>query len=293
MKTLDADLARQWMSICHIALLNALIAETRFSCSEIAFQGGTSLHLTKGSPRFSEDLDFLLAKEAVGMLSTCLERIRLQCQKTVRAEFPTLEIQFKGPRENSTGKMNTVEALISDPGYLGKARVKMEFWTVSPEYLSGYGARASSHVSIKISDEIPAATLEGMLADKMVALGARLRIKWRDIFDIWWITNQSMVESINTVDLAKRVLFNASAYEINSLAEGWGRLTNDGASLEDRAERDLSPFLGASLSKKLFPALVQPMLQCARDIASKLLNHEPRFQSSEFCRSLYRPPARP
>lgn len=44
----------------HVATLDALMASRRWEPGDLAFQGGTSLHLVHGSPRFSEDLDFLV-----------------------------------------------------------------------------------------------------------------------------------------------------------------------------------------------------------------------------------------
>lgn len=44
----------------HVATLDALMASRRWQPGELVFQGGTSLHLAHGSPRFSEDLDFLV-----------------------------------------------------------------------------------------------------------------------------------------------------------------------------------------------------------------------------------------
>lgn len=43
----------------HVATLDALMASRRWEPGDLVFQGGTSLHLAHGSPRFSEDLDFL------------------------------------------------------------------------------------------------------------------------------------------------------------------------------------------------------------------------------------------
>jgi hypothetical protein len=44
----------------HVATLDALMASRRWEPGDLIFQGGTSLHLTHGSPRYSEDLDFLV-----------------------------------------------------------------------------------------------------------------------------------------------------------------------------------------------------------------------------------------
>lgn len=48
---------------CHLNVLAGLVAAKSFSFEDIAFQGGTSLRLAWGSPRFSEDLDFLISMD--------------------------------------------------------------------------------------------------------------------------------------------------------------------------------------------------------------------------------------
>ncbi len=44
----------------HVATLDALMASRRWEPADLAFQGGASLHLAHGSPRYSEDLHFLV-----------------------------------------------------------------------------------------------------------------------------------------------------------------------------------------------------------------------------------------
>src|ERR1700747_1336227 len=44
----------------HVPTLEARLASRRWTPGDLVFQGGTSLHLAHGSPRFSEDLDFLV-----------------------------------------------------------------------------------------------------------------------------------------------------------------------------------------------------------------------------------------
>ena len=57
LSTSDAFDLRQAL---HVAVLEALVAARRWEPGDLVFQGGTSLHLVHGSPRFSEDLDFLV-----------------------------------------------------------------------------------------------------------------------------------------------------------------------------------------------------------------------------------------
>lgn len=282
MKPLASDTARHWMSVCHIALLNSLIAQTRFSCRDIAFQGGTSLHLTKGSPRFSNDLDFLLAKSAGGALSCCLENIRSQANRFVTKELPGVSLRLKPVKVLSDGRLFVVGVVASHPEYHGNVHVRMEFWEVSDDYLAGYGAQTNKNLKLKISSDIPSGSLETILADKLLALGNRRFVKWRDLFDVWWISNQSMLKSIDTNELAKKVLFNATAYDIDNLHTGWLRLSQQEDELASQAEADLSPFLGEGLAKILFPEQIRPILRHSQDLIAMIIKHEPQLQNEHF-----------
>ena len=49
--------------LAHVSYLHALMNQSTWRVGQIAFHGGTSLHLSWHSPRHSEDLDFLLSSQ--------------------------------------------------------------------------------------------------------------------------------------------------------------------------------------------------------------------------------------
>ena len=59
-RTLSAAEAFDLRQALHVSVLEALLASRRWEPGDLIFQGGTSLHLAHGSPRYSEDLDFLV-----------------------------------------------------------------------------------------------------------------------------------------------------------------------------------------------------------------------------------------
>lgn len=59
-RTLSSQEEAQLRDVLQTATLAALMNSRRWEPGDIAFQGGTSLHLAHGSARFSEDLDFLV-----------------------------------------------------------------------------------------------------------------------------------------------------------------------------------------------------------------------------------------
>ena len=48
----------EWAQLAHVSYLHALMNQSTWRVGQIAFHGGTSLHLSWHSPRHSEDLDF-------------------------------------------------------------------------------------------------------------------------------------------------------------------------------------------------------------------------------------------
>jgi hypothetical protein len=62
-RTLEQREAEQLRLALQFAALDALMGSRRWQPGELVFRGGTSLHLVHGSPRFSEDLDFLVSND--------------------------------------------------------------------------------------------------------------------------------------------------------------------------------------------------------------------------------------
>jgi predicted nucleotidyltransferase component of viral defense system len=59
-RSLTADDQQRFRAILQSATISALMDSRRWQPGELAFQGGTCLHLAHGSARFSEDLDFMV-----------------------------------------------------------------------------------------------------------------------------------------------------------------------------------------------------------------------------------------
>ena len=59
---------------------------------------------------------------------------------------------------------------------------------------------------------MPAATLETAYCDKLTAFATRPYLKWRDIYDLWWIGTQTDAE-LEVSSIAGQFLHNVSAYQ--------------------------------------------------------------------------------
>ena len=78
-KLLSSDEQFRLRNILQAAALAALMDSRRWEPGELAFQGGTCLHLAHGSARFSEDLDFMVrgGLSLTGLAREVQRRLRL------------------------------------------------------------------------------------------------------------------------------------------------------------------------------------------------------------------------
>jgi predicted nucleotidyltransferase component of viral defense system len=182
-------------------LLSAL-SEARV-LRHVVFQDGTALRLCYGGERYSEDLDFVCGKagsyidkiEFEQLVESALETTK----KTLHREFDINpdEILLKQPPSPMAIKGDSAKVAawqISVPvaslRHLPKSRVKIEFANV-PSYDSGPNVAKAVPGLVQIEDVI--LTVESaneILADKAVALTARQALKYRDVWDVWYLTNK-------------------------------------------------------------------------------------------------------
>jgi predicted nucleotidyltransferase component of viral defense system len=169
----------------------------------VVFQGGTALRLCYGAERYSEDLDFVCGKagsyidniEFEKLVAGALETTK----KTLHREFDVNpdEILLKQPPFPMTIKNNSAKFAawqISVPvalfRHLPKSRIKIEFANV-PSYDGGPNMAKAVPGLVQMEDVV--LTVESaneILADKAVALTAREALKYRDVWDVWYLTNK-------------------------------------------------------------------------------------------------------
>jgi hypothetical protein len=197
----------EWLHLTELvqaAALSGLTASRRWEAGELVFQGGTSLHLIYGSPRFSEDLDFI-ARSDVG-LASALGGSLAHVRASLAREFPLIEVKVKArDPEGAVDPRNprVFTLTLSEPNWHQALRVKVEFYVVGEQAVNAYGShvqpvgkpaapKGAPQFRVDIAPTfIEAAELVEILSDKIHALGDRNRIKERDIFDLWWICQQA------------------------------------------------------------------------------------------------------
>lgn len=274
-KALSPENARRWAEMAHVFFIDALSAGTPLALKQIAFQGGTNLHLSWGSPRFSEDLDFLVNRDFSDKMRDLIPRLEKRMSSKMAAIDPSLSVKITD-RTKPGDQLINFRVVVSSPDFVGQSMVKAEFWQVDADYLSDYETRfahpvAKGDIVSRLSQPLPAGTLESAFADKVVALSFRPRLKWRDIFDLWWISGQTRIEPQGMLD---RISRQAEAYtppEGVSLASGLRKfLETDAEDLINQADPDLKRWLPKALWNALNPDGVREMVNDARRIASEI-----------------------
>jgi predicted nucleotidyltransferase component of viral defense system len=185
-RSMTAEDQQRFRAILQSATISALMDSRRWQPGELAFQGGTCLHLAHGSARFSEDLDFMVRGGlSLQGLSKEVQR-RLQLLPGVPADMAVTVAPSKEAR-NPHAFMVT----LGGPNVIGSAKVKIEFWQTNEAALNSLKLVVRAIASPTGNQAfVPTLTLEEIFADKVYALGARDRLKARDIFDLWWLCEQ-------------------------------------------------------------------------------------------------------
>jgi hypothetical protein len=191
------------------------MSDSTLECSQVAFHGGASLHFSWRSPRRSEDLDFLIAKSARD-IGEAVERARKKTDEAFRADDPAFRVESKDKTRHGD-RMIAYQLVVSHPDYLGKTVIKVEFWKVDAAYLAGYPVELRTPVRpgeivSRISSPVPAAALETAYCDKLTAFATRRYLKWRDIYDLWWIGTQTDAK-LELSGVRRQFLHNVRAYE--------------------------------------------------------------------------------
>ena len=205
----------EWSELAHAYFLGAIMRAARWQAGDLAFHGGTNLHLCWQSSRYSEDLDFLLCSSRKNMKET-LDRAAKEVQTRFQARDPLFEIEVRDKTKDPM-RMITQHLVVKHPMVIGQVMVKLEFWRADPLYMQRYATdlrtpSGPADFSGGIQSPVPSATLACAFADKLVAFSTRPHLKWRDIYDLWWIGTQTRVQ-IDEAEVLGLYLHNLQAYK--------------------------------------------------------------------------------
>ena len=185
----------------HLHLLSAL-SEAGI-LQHVIFQGGTALRLCYGGERYSEDLDFVCGKAGAYLqdvdFDALVDKALEITKRTLQRDFDidATQIALKHPAQAELVKGSAVSVAawlivvpVNPTPHTPKSRIKIEFANV-PSYDSKPQAVSATPGLVQIQDVIlNAETPNEILADKAVALTARPALKFRDVWDVWFLVNK-------------------------------------------------------------------------------------------------------
>lgn len=265
---------RQMASAMHVWILDGLASKTPWKLEDVAFQGGTSLALAWDSPRFSEDLDFIARADL--NFEHALKKIAQHVENGMQRDYPGCKVDMKSKEGD---RQNVYTFSLAVPNILGKAKVKTEFWKVDHEIVQGYN-REYKVVARRgiVSPQLPVASLDQIMTDKMVAIGARERLKWRDLFDVWFLhTSPTSVfgneEKFGHSMEQTLAMYNTTPQELKKGWENFLATPND--EIVQKATQDLKPFLSVELWEKLWPTEIMKMVDMTKHYVQKSLEFWP------------------
>jgi predicted nucleotidyltransferase component of viral defense system len=184
----------------HLHLLSAL--SDAGVLRHVVFQGGTALRLCYGGERYSEDLDFVCGKtgsyfdkiEFDRLIGDALEATRQSLHRDFAVDPDRIALrQPAHPMAIKSASVSVTAWQIIVP--VGptprspKSRVKIEFANV-PSYDRGPHVARVTQGLVQVQDIIlTAESANEILADKAVALTARAVLKYRDVWDVWYLVD--------------------------------------------------------------------------------------------------------
>jgi predicted nucleotidyltransferase component of viral defense system len=185
----------------HLHLLSAL--SEAGVLQHVVFQGGTALRLCYGGERYSEDLDFVCGKAGAYLgdveFDALVDKALETTKRTLQRDFDIDggQITLKRPAQPELVKGNNVYVAawqivvpVNPTPKTPKSRIKIEFANV-PSYDSKPLVVSATPGLVQIQDVIlNAETPNEILADKAVALTARATLKFRDVWDVWFLLNK-------------------------------------------------------------------------------------------------------
>lgn len=182
-------------SYMQIHLVDRLLGSQNWVCTSVAFQGGTSLQLAYGSPRYSRDLDFLLDRGMSSKIQKAVLAAVQRLSKDMVVAFPGCVVEVTD-NTHKGNEMFIFNVKCKHPDLRPKVKVKMEFLQVRHDNIQLYEKRATTlhsrsvGIAANVTPMVPVATPQMIYADKIMALGLRKVFKTRDVFDLWWLRTQ-------------------------------------------------------------------------------------------------------
>ena len=201
--------------LLHYEILAAL-DEARL-LDNLVFQGGTSLRLCYGSERFSEDLDFA---GGTNFNSANMSSIKEVLEAAITNRYD-VEVHVREPGKRVIEQISTTESTVLVDCWqiqvitsirrpdIPQQRIKLEVAAVPAHtksirtLLVNYAELPFGYSNILIPVEEP----EEIAADKLLALAMSTYTRYRDIWDLRWLTTRPRFDKILVKELLEKKTF--------------------------------------------------------------------------------------
>jgi predicted nucleotidyltransferase component of viral defense system len=295
-ETLSPDWRAVIAHVMQIGLIDEIFDADVWTPEDIVFQGGTSIHVVWGSPRYSEDLDFMVSVDRSRDIERVMARAVRNIGQRMLLSLPGGQLAMKSPKADSgaEGEVLAYQVVWSHPSKQGVVKVKTEFFTVAPERIRDYKREVRRHSpdlravasrpefsgfdvsDLRVRSMIPAAHPESIYGDKLVAMAKRQYVKQRDFFDLWWLATQmgGAVDLTDPAQLYEAVRRSAACYRYSDeeIAEGMNLFLETPAEAADEIEENLKAFLPPQFHRRLASTgAFQEMYTHAMEEGSRLL----------------------
>ena len=147
----------------------------------LVFQGGTALRIFYNNPRFSEDLDFALIQNAETL---DIEKILSKSTSFISSFFPFLQ-QVTGQMQKKDDLLQRY--VLTTQSNIAEQQIRLH---VEVALIPSYHHELRILSFPTLQPVVRVETREEILADKLLALGCRLYLKGRDLWDIYFLTKE-------------------------------------------------------------------------------------------------------
>jgi predicted nucleotidyltransferase component of viral defense system len=179
-----------------VFVLDAIASSVHDMQGRLMFHGGTAISTVHGSPRWSEDLDFMINPDMSHELDAVHDHVEEVAREKIDEITPGAKFDLidKGKargkvRDADPGTVMRWTGRWEHPSRIGVVKMKTEFYIAEPEAAARYRTQMSSPEAVGLYSEarLPTATLDTIWADKIMAMSARPVMKWRDVYDMGFI----------------------------------------------------------------------------------------------------------
>ncbi len=218
--------------------------------SSLTFQGGTCLRLCYGAARYSEDLDFAGGTD---FEAADLSELKDCITQALPARY-AVNLRVNEPKSNTALVKKWRIRIDTTPEQpdLPAQKISLEVaaiaaYTRQPQMLRlNYNGLPSSYEDIIVVAE----SLEEILADKLEAFICSHHIRYRDLWDLYWIMRRPGIDLNRAHDLRKEK--ERDYGEQAQFAQGFVRVTEQLDSIVNSAEfnAEMRRFLPADTLEK-------------------------------------------